>query len=129
MKQQMDLSQTTYQVFVPIKTVNVNTREHHMARYRRCKKESAAVLMLVRRQNLPPLPVTVKFVRHGVKLMDTGDNLPACMKAMRDQIAKLYGVDDSEPSIRWEYDQCLVKRGDVGVNVVFAQRAAGSGEG
>jgi hypothetical protein len=63
-----------------------------------------------------PLPVVVKLTRIGQKRLDD-DNLRMALKAVRDCVAAWLGLrDDSDPRVRWEYDQrpgyvggCLIR--------------------
>ena len=56
------------------------------------------------RTKWPKPPATVTFIRRSARVMDD-DNLRMAMKAIRDTIAELLGVDDGDPSVRWEYAQ------------------------
>lgn len=38
-------------------------------------------------------------------MLDTGDNLPASCKHVRDGIADVLRTDDADPAISWAYDQ------------------------
>lgn len=52
----------------------------------------------------PWLPCTVTLVRIGPRTMDD-DNNAGALKAVRDEVAKLLGVDDGDPRITWRYAQ------------------------
>jgi hypothetical protein len=57
------------------------------------------------------------MVRLSSALCDD-DNLQGACKAIRDEIAKLCGVDDGPKGpIKWEYAQEKCKRGQYGVRV------------
>ena len=102
---------------IPIKTVpGLNSREHWRKRAARVKAERAAVAQIVR-----PFwtPCIVRMVRLSPALCD-GDNLQGAMKAVRDEIAKINGVDDGPTGpITWVYAQEKCKRGTFGVRVEF----------
>lgn len=92
--------------YANVRTVSeANARGHWRKRYVRTKAQRAAVALSMRGIPLPSLPATVKLTRIATKLLDMGDNLPAALKACRDQVAAEYGVDDGGDSIVWEYDQ------------------------
>jgi hypothetical protein len=61
----------------------------------------------------------VRFTRYGPRLLDD-DNLPQCFKAIRDGIAKRFGVSDGPKGfIHWEYRQEQTAKGCFGVRVKF----------
>jgi len=72
------------------------------------------------RTRWPKPPVTVTFTRRSARVMDD-DNLRMAMKAIRDTIAELLGVDDGDASVRWEYAQDKPGRGGARVTVRLAQ--------
>lgn len=92
----------------PCKTAAMNnSRVHWAIRSREVKAQRLAVWAEwqanVKRK--PKLPCTVTFTRIAPRKLDVGDNLPSSMKACRDEIAKLLGVDDSTDQITWIYKQ------------------------
>lgn len=93
---------------IPIKTVTgLNAREHWRKRAARVKAERAAVAQIVR------------MVRLSSSLCDD-DNLQGACKAIRDEIARICGVDDGPTGpITWVYAQEKCKRGQFGVRVEF----------
>ena len=114
---------------VQTKTVSeANLSEHHMVKARRVKGQRTAVVVdgsamgrvvssrpkpprktLVWRWLSPPaLPATVTLTRIAPRALD-GDNLQRALKAVRDQVAELIGVDDRDPLVEWEYAQ---RKGD-----------------
>ena len=96
-------------VTLPIRTVSLtNMREHWAVTAKRAKKHRAVVGWMMPRG--VPLPCVVKFTRVSPATCDD-DNLPSCFKSVRDEIAKLSGVDDADPRIKWEYAQQTGKRG------------------
>lgn len=102
---------------LPIKTVSaLNSREHWRKRAARVKAERAATALIVR-----PFftPCIVRMVRLSPALCDD-DNLQGAMKAVRDEIARINGVDDGPTGpITWVYAQEKCKRGTFGVRVEF----------
>lgn len=93
--------------YVPCKLVSeANMREHWAIKNKRKKAQQRAVELtwLAQRIRVAP-PVVVHLTRVGVRRLDT-DNLAGSAKGVRDQIAKLIGVDDGdERKVRWEYSQ------------------------
>lgn len=100
---------------IPIKTVTgLNAREHFRVRAKRVKAERAATALIVK-----PFftPCIVRLVRLSPALCDD-DNLQGACKAIRDEIAKINGVDDGPTGpITWVYAQEKCKRGTFGVRV------------
>lgn len=98
-------------VTIPIRTVSLtNKREHWGDRARRSKAEKDAVGWMV--PKCKP-PCTVTLTRIGPKLLDD-DNLRGALKAVRDGIAAKLSVDDSDPTVVWNYAQ---EKGDYAVRV------------
>lgn len=105
--------------FLPMKTVselNVRGVEHWSERDGRVDTQKT-VTALTLRGKLPAMPFNVLLTRLSPRLLDEGDNLPSSMKAVRDSIAALAGVDDRSDLIRWDYAQA--KSRDVGVWIVI----------
>ena len=110
-------------VHLPIRTVSaMNTREHHMARYRRAKQHrgvaklalAAACVGLAKKH--PRMVVTL--TRIGIRQGLDGDNLQASLKAVRDGVADALGIDDGSDRIEWRYAQ---RRGKAwGVEIAIA---------
>lgn len=99
----------SFEVTIPIKTVSeLNAREHHMARYRRRKKEKQAVGLVVRtylRRTGIAVPCAVTLTRCAPSTGLDQDNLVSSMKATVDAIATALGVDDRSPLVTWAYAQ------------------------
>jgi hypothetical protein len=111
-------------IIIPIKTVSLtNQREHWRVRHRRTRYEREAVSLLMPKG--VPIPCTVRLTRISPGILDD-DNLRGALKSVRDEIAKLSGVDDADPRIRWEYDQhrAGARRYEVRVEVAAVQRDA-----
>jgi len=120
------MSRIAYTVTVPVTVVSeANQREHWAVRRKRKERQQMAVAAFVRRHLLPPLPVVVTMTRLYAgrqKAMDKGDNLEGSMKHVRDEIARIYGVDDGSPLYTWRVDQ---QRGDAtGVRITVEPREA-----
>jgi hypothetical protein len=109
-------------VHLPIRTVSaMNTREHHMARYRRVKEQrgvaklalSAACVGLAKKH----ARLVVTLTRIGIRQGLDGDNLVSSMKAIRDGVADALGIDDGSDRVEWRYAQ---RRGDAwGVEIAI----------
>ena len=96
----------TREVLLPIRTVTEsNTGGSWRRKSARAKRQREITGLYVRRMDLPQMPVTVRMVRIGKRLMDVGDNLPSSLKHVRDEIAAVYGVDDGDERWDWRYEQ------------------------
>jgi len=96
-------------LFVPVKLVSeLNMHEHWRVRWRRRTQQSGAVIHALtffegRRQASVPLHIIL--TREGGNKLDS-DNLASCFKAVRDGIARYYGVDDGdETKLTFAYKQ------------------------
>lgn len=94
---------------IPLKTVSEpNRRDHHHAKARRVASQRDVVsweLLAVRNTVAHvPLPVDVLLVRLAPGELDD-DNLAGALKAVRDEVAKAWRVDDADPRIRFRYGQ------------------------
>lgn len=111
---------------LPIKTkCSLNSRMHWAQRARLVKGErkTARVIAL---SNIPPpydaaerrIPSSVKLTRKHVGKPLDDDNLRGYLKGCRDGLADVFGVDDGDARIVWQYAQKKVaKRSDFGVEV------------
>jgi hypothetical protein len=116
---------TKLSVTIPLRlALGLNAREHWRKRASRVKAEKLAVLMYLRQavRTLPPLPAVVTITRIGKRRCDS-DNVPGGAKAVRDQIAAVYGVDDGSDLYDWRYGQEIGK--EYGVRVDIASVPAG----
>lgn len=111
--------------FIPTPTVSeANCTEHWTKRYKRHKQQKAWVYGLFK-ANMPnlQLPVIVRLTRCGKKKLDEHDNLRTSLKYFCDAIADRLipglrpGLADSDPRIKWTYDQVISDR--LGVKVEF----------
>lgn len=95
----------TVSMVVPIRTISrVNAEEHPMARARRVRRERDAVLLFWG-QRAATVPCTVYLTRIAparAKVLDD-DNRPVAVKALRDELARLLGVDDGDARVKWAY--------------------------
>lgn len=99
----------TVLVEIPLKTGRgLNSREHHMARARRVSDEKAVVRMaLATRADWRPRGRcwTVTLTRVAPSKGLDGDNLQGALKAVRDAVADVLGIDDGSSDITWRYAQ------------------------
>lgn len=97
----------TVSVVVPIRTVSeANVRSFWAARARRVKAQRWAVAALLRGfRPLPALPAVVTLKRVAPSSGLDGDNLQSALKATRDAVAEVLGVDDRDPRVVWVYEQ------------------------
>jgi hypothetical protein len=93
----------------PIRTVSeLNARGHEPWRktHRRSSEQKWIVMLILGFSRTFRFPVTVKLTRLAPRKLDSGDNLNAFAKSIRDQIAKWLGVNDGDTSkVTWEYAQ------------------------
>lgn len=107
-----------FEVLIALRTVSaLNEREHWAAKAKRVKGERAETDVALRRRmgwrTQAELKrelaaggrLVVTLGRRGRGLLDTGDNLPAALKGVRDQVAEWLGINDRDPRVRWDYEQ------------------------
>ena len=88
-----------------------NQRENWRAAHRRHKGQRQQARLALNTATLPSgLPAAVTFVRYydGKKTrpLDEGDNLSSAFKAVRDEVAKFFGVNDGpKDKLVWGYEQ------------------------
>ena len=105
-RRKMSILWSTY--CIPIKLVSLaNVRMHWrtLARLKKKQRQQVANAVL---GHLPSMPIRVTLTRVGKRRMDN-DNLAAAFKAVRDEIANIYGVDDGSMQYEWVYDQEIGK--------------------
>lgn len=99
-----------------------NSRRHWRATYADDMKTKRAVLLTLLdglKGYETIIPVEVIIDRHGPRMLDD-DNLSGSAKAVRDQIATFFGVDDGPKGpIRWRYEQTKSKTYGVGLTFVY----------
>lgn len=92
---------------LPIKTVSeANSREHWRVKNRRKRAQQAEVNVEWKRavKRKVTLPCVVRLTRVAPNMLDD-DNLRSAFKGIRDEVARLVGVDDGSDQIRFEYEQ------------------------
>jgi hypothetical protein len=92
-----------FELTLPIKTVSeANARGKWQQVDRRAAQRKIVKTWIGKdrpyHSRLPSLPVVVRLARIGGKALDPGDNLPAALKAVRDEVAAAYGVGDGADS-------------------------------
>ena len=98
-------------IVVPVRAVSLtNQREHWRDRHRRARAERETVWACWRQAPYPAIPpswtsATVTLTRIAPRALDPGDNLPAALKSVRDQVAAELGVDDASDLVVWRYAQ------------------------
>lgn len=86
-----------------------NRRDHWTVQRGRAERQAEALTAAAHRAGLTkwlsgcPVPCVVTWT-HAGRAMD-GDNLQRAFKALRDALARLVGLDDGDPLVRWAYDQ------------------------
>ena len=111
-------------IYTPIRVVSeANQREHHMATYRRKKQQQVVMRAWLNRARtmVPPdaVPREVQFTRYGGKRMDN-DNLAGAFKHVRDEVARWFGVDDGDASVKWcEPAQEIHKADGIAVSISY----------
>lgn len=93
-----------------------NLREHWAVRAKRVKAQRLATGLMLRcagvADKLRPLKagevLAVRLTRISTRMLDD-DNLQAAFKAVRDEVAAYFHVDDADPRIRFEYAQLAGK--------------------
>lgn len=112
-----EMSQDRLCVTLPVRLRSLtNERVHHMWRHRWVSAQRAAVRALVYAEMLPALPARVTITRLSVRKLDS-DNLVGSAKAVRDEIAALYGVDDGSDFYEWRVEQEKAKAFGVRIEV------------
>lgn len=109
---------------LPIKTISeANASRGWKGRWARGKKQKQVAALLTGVEAKPfigtkkPIVVTLTKVNPPkCRNLDT-DNLASAMKATRDAIAKVIGIDDGSDMIRWEYAQTRGKEHAVHVTI------------
>lgn len=101
-------------VILPLKTKStINLREHWTVRSARVKIERTTACDLC--PAIVP-PCTVTLTRIAPRELDD-DNLRSALKAVRDGIADAIGIDDRNPSVKWQYCQRKGRAREYGVEV------------
>lgn len=115
---------STVAFLVPIRTApGQNVRENRGRRIVRVQAERGAVALCWPKFPVP-LPCTVQLTRISPgQPLDPKENLPASLKAVVDELARLIGVDDADPRVTWLPDK--QERGEWGVWVEITSPLGG----
>ncbi len=109
-------------VNLPLRLPNLaNVRLGPFQRAREVKKQRNAIRNNIGQGMLPMLPAVVTLTRIGPRTLDT-DGASASMKAVRDALAELYGVDDGSPLYTWRVEQEKSASGVFGVRIEIVRR-------
>jgi hypothetical protein len=99
---------TTLKLDLPIRTVSeLNSRDGWIGRLNRKLRQQREVKvewLNAYRGRKVTLPCVVTLTRIGPNLLDD-DNLAGSFKHIRDEVARLIGIDDGSPQIKFEYKQ------------------------
>jgi hypothetical protein len=108
---------------VPIRTINKNNvDEHWTVRRRRVLKERNAVALCWLRLQVE-VPCQVRLVRIGPRRNQLDDDgCTAALKTIRDEVARLIGVDDRDPRVTWS---TAPEVGEWGVRVEITHQMGG----
>lgn len=93
---------TAFAFTVPVRTVNpLNNREHWRTRQRRVRRERDAVALCWPTYRVS-LPCAVHLVRVAPKRNQLDDDaVGPALKGVRDEVARLIGVDDRDARVTW----------------------------
>jgi len=93
------------------------------AAVKRAKEQrySVAIRIASFKRSRPPLPVILTITRIAPRLLDD-DNLARACKAVRDEIAKAYSVDDRDDAITWRYSQRTGKPREYACEILIEPR-------
>lgn len=91
-----------------------NLREHWSQRAMRVKRQRAATWAALLGLS-GPMPASVTLVRIAPRKLDD-DNLRGALKAVRDQVAAHFDIDDADPRLEWKY---LQAKGPAMVRIEF----------
>jgi hypothetical protein len=112
-------------VFVPVRTVGQNGREHYAVKAKRIRAERDIVRKVLDARSLecpwrPPLTVTL--TRYSSGHMDSDGHIGA-LKSVRDEVAAWLRVDDRFDSlVEYVYRQSNAARGYFGVRIEIKRR-------
>ena len=114
-------------ILIPIRTRGSNAREHWQARHRRVKGERLHTATALLGQQRPAIPCVVTLTRLSSGTLDEGDNLPAALKGVRDQIAAWLASDPYALATIMRLGALRIVGGVV--DAVDHRRLAGTGRG
>lgn len=106
-----------------------NLREHWAAKARRVKAQRLSVALLLRangvgwrlRQLVAGERLAVRLTRIAPRQLDDDGNV-AAFKAVRDEVAEFFGINDASPLIRFEYAQAKGKPSAVRIDFAIEPR-------
>lgn len=104
------MTRARYRIEIPIRvSAALNARGHWSGRHQRTKQQRTAARLawLAAGKPTPRLPCRVTFTRVAPRLLDEGDNLESCFKAIRDELVKCWGLrgDGPKTQIEWTSTQ------------------------
>lgn len=100
-------------------THGLNARIHWSARARRGKADARCVWGCLHAAGVPhsDAPLSVALSRVAPRRMDN-DNAIACLKGVRDAVARYFGVNDADGDpITWRYEQAAGPRYAVAITI------------
>lgn len=116
---------------IPLRTVSaLNKREHWGARAARVRRERRATGLAalavgfnktVGKRLVEQGPLVVCLQRVARRSMDD-DNLRGALKAVRDALAQILGIDDADPRVSWAYSQRQGNKQEYAVEVTVEAR-------
>jgi hypothetical protein len=122
---------TEITIDVPIRTVSeANNREHWRTKNKRKQAQQSAVQTYFITsgwyldRDRPDAPYLVTLTRFGKRLLDD-DNLASSFKGVRDQVAKILGVNDGDrAAVLWKYRQQIDRSYGVRIHIKSRRRLA-----
>jgi hypothetical protein len=115
---------------IPVRTqTEKNSSEPFWVKRKRAQLQARALASIVRKFDLPPLPATVRFTRYSKGKPLDSDNATGSCCYLRDQLARMYGVDDA-PTSPLQFDVVVphIGCGDFFVVIEIISLAGGEGE-
>lgn len=100
---------------IPVRTKSAaNLREHWAVKAKRVVSERQITRLAFPSGVSIFLPAAIRLVRVSPRPLDD-DNLRPALKAVRDELARIVGVDDRDPRVDWLYGQM---KGKAAVHVI-----------
>lgn len=112
-------------ITIPMRTKSeANQREHWRAKAARVAKQRALVELAFRAAyTRQPFPLLITMMRVAPCALDD-DNLAGSMKATRDSVASVLGIDDRDPRVSWRVAQRRGAVREYAVEIEVAPRPA-----
>lgn len=98
-----------------------NTRMSWQAMASLKKKQRKVTALSLAGKEIPSPPLVVTITRVGPSKLDD-DNLASACKYIRDQIAKMIGIDDGSSLYTWQYRQRIERGRPQGAEVEIIER-------